>query len=162
MTETTAITIEPWRPDLRPGDDGSHDADIAAIARLITELGYPTDVPTQRARLARRMAIREAISIDLLVARDRGAIVGLASVAALDIDLDEGETVELRALVVLQERRGERIGEQLVLAAEAWAREHGATVLTLRTNVTRTDAHRFYERLGFVQTKTSRTYRITL
>lgn len=159
MTDTTTITIEPWLPGAPRYDD---DADIAAIARLITELGYPTDAATQRTRLARRMAIREAVSLDLLVARDGGEIVGLASVAALDLDLDESDVAELRALVVSHERRGERIGEHLVRAAEAWARDRGARTLMLRTNVTRTDAHRFYERLGYVQTKTSRTYRRAL
>jgi GNAT superfamily N-acetyltransferase len=157
IPDPAAITIEPWLP-------GSHDdeADIAAIARLITELGYPTDAAAQRDRLARRMALREAISLDLLVARDGNAIVGLASVAALDIDLQEGDLAEIRGLVVLGERRGERIGEHLVHAAEAWARARGARTLMVRTNVTRTGAHRFYERLGFVQSKTSRTYRIAL
>ncbi|MGC4105138.1 MAG: GNAT family N-acetyltransferase [Thermomicrobiales bacterium] len=156
-TPALVITIEPWRFGLH--DDG---ADIAAIARLITELGYPTDAATQRARLTRRATIQDVVSLDMLVARDGNEIVGLASVAALDIDLDESDVAELRALVVLQERRGERIGEKLVTAARMWARERGARTLMLRTNVNRTDAHRFYERLGFVQSTTSRTYRIAL
>ncbi|MGO1257775.1 MAG: GNAT family N-acetyltransferase [Brachybacterium sp.] len=35
--------------------------------------------------------------------------------------------------------------------AQNWGREQGATLAQLTTDVARVDAHRFYERLGYVQ-----------
>lgn len=158
-TSIRSIRIAPWSPGTTEDDDG---ADLTAIAHLITELGYPTDAATQRDRLARMMRVRAIMPMDLLVARDGETIVGLAMVASLDLALDVGTTAELRALVVLSTRRGEGIGEQLVLAAQDWARAHGAKSLTLRTSERRIDAHRFYERLGFSQVTTARTYTMPL
>ena len=45
--------------------------------------------------------------------------------------------------------RGQRIGEAMVKHAADFARAQGAAVLQLTSNKRRTDAHRFYERLGF-------------
>jgi ribosomal protein S18 acetylase RimI-like enzyme len=71
-------------------------------------------------------------------------------------------TAEIWGLVVDSRHRGNRIGQRLMDAAEAWARERGVTTMRLYTNVLRTDTHRFYERLGFERVKTSYTYTKTL
>jgi GNAT superfamily N-acetyltransferase len=42
--------------------------------------------------------------------------------------------------------------------AERWTAEKGLSVLRLKTNVIRVDAHRFYENMGFERTKTQYTY----
>lgn len=47
--------------------------------------------------------------------------------------------------------RGGGIGRQMIAWAIEYAREHGCGLVELSTNKTRTDAHRFYERLGFEQ-----------
>ena len=56
---------------------------------------------------------------------------------------------QIEAVRVASSRRGEKIGEALF----AWAMEHcraqGCTIVQLTTDKARTDAHRFYERLGF-------------
>ena len=44
--------------------------------------------------------------------------------------------------------RSQGIGKRLSTAAKDWARERGATHLELDSALTRTDAHRFYEREG--------------
>ncbi len=55
----------------------------------------------------------------------------------------EGVRVEAR-------RRGEGIGEALFHAAIDLAREAGCGLVQLTTDQSRPDAHRFYQRLGFV------------
>lgn len=58
----------------------------------------------------------------------------------------------LENMIVDEARRGRRIGEALVRHAENLARDAGCYKLTLTSNKRRTDAHRFYERLGFART----------
>jgi GNAT superfamily N-acetyltransferase len=44
------------------------------------------------------------------------------------------------------------IGRRLMERIEAWLRDHGATRLTLTSGKQRTEAHRFYRRLGYEET----------
>jgi ribosomal protein S18 acetylase RimI-like enzyme len=53
---------------------------------------------------------------------------------------------------VASSHRGRRIGELLVLDAIGRARAASCSVVQLTTDASRKDAHRFYERLGFVAT----------
>jgi GNAT superfamily N-acetyltransferase len=61
-----------------------------------------------------------------------------------------GLCAELESVHVHPEHRGGGIGAALVGAAVARARELGCYRVQLTSNVARPDAHRFYERLGFV------------
>lgn len=57
-------------------------------------------------------------------------------------------TVE--AVRVRSDQRGSGLGEQLVQWAIDEARARGCGIVQLTTDASRADAHRFYERLGFV------------
>ena len=50
---------------------------------------------------------------------------------------------------VAADLRGRGLGAALMADAEARARAAGCQLIQLTTNATRTDAHRFYARLGF-------------
>ncbi|MDX8035203.1 GNAT family N-acetyltransferase [Lentzea sp. BCCO 10_0856] len=56
-------------------------------------------------------------------------------------------TVE--AVRVRSDQRGNRLGEHLMTWAINEARARGCGLIQLTTDASRTDAHRFYERLGF-------------
>lgn len=58
---------------------------------------------------------------------------------------------EIQELVVMPQARGLGVGSQLLAWAETQAREAGAEMTELSTNVTRVDAHRFYQREGYTQ-----------
>ncbi|GAA1880594.1 GNAT family N-acetyltransferase [Lapillicoccus jejuensis] len=58
--------------------------------------------------------------------------------------------VVVEAVRVAPDRRGGGLGGALLGWAERWALARGATLVQLTTDVRRTDAHRFYERLGYV------------
>jgi GNAT superfamily N-acetyltransferase len=51
------------------------------------------------------------------------------------------------------------VGRVLVAAAEAWAASRGLALMTVRSNVTRSESHPFYERLGYLKIKTQHAYR---
>ena len=56
---------------------------------------------------------------------------------------------QIEGVRVASDLRGRGIGALLVADAEARARAAGCGQMQLTTNRTRTDAHRFYDRLGF-------------
>jgi GNAT superfamily N-acetyltransferase len=60
-------------------------------------------------------------------------------------------TAEVEGVHVAESHRGQRIGEAMMLWAIAEARRLGCKRLQLTSNKARIDAHRFYERLGFVK-----------
>lgn len=55
----------------------------------------------------------------------------------------------VEAVRVRSDLRGHGIGEQLLQLAMDRASEYGCGVIQLTTDLRRTDAHRFYARLGF-------------
>ena len=56
----------------------------------------------------------------------------------------------IEAVRVRSDQRGGGLGGRLIQWAIDTAREHGAAMVQLTTDASRKDAHRFYERLGFV------------
>lgn len=127
--------------------------DVAAIARLAGELGYPATRDEMAPRLATLLATPEEHAV--LVAELEGEVVGWIDVA-IGIALESGRYATINGLIVDERHRGAHIGEKLVHAGEAWARERGMAKIRVRSNVIRERTHRFYECLGFVLTKTQK------
>jgi GNAT superfamily N-acetyltransferase len=55
-------------------------------------------------------------------------------------------------MVVDEPFRGRGIGTELVRAAEQALKERGCYMVEVTSHVRRTEAHRFYERLGYART----------
>jgi GNAT superfamily N-acetyltransferase len=113
------------------------------------QLGYPASAEA----VARRLAQLEASDADsVVVAEADGEVVGLASLhTSLSIECDE-PAAKLSAIIVDERHRRRGIGEALVAAMEAEARERGCCLIFLTTAARRADAHDFYRRLGFEET----------
>jgi len=67
--------------------------------------------------------------------------------------------VEIGGLIVDESVRGQGIGEQLMRAAEAWAKKRGCSSVYLRSNTIRTLAHEFYKRIGYEIIKSQYAFR---
>jgi GNAT superfamily N-acetyltransferase len=122
-------------------------ADIPTLAALAGELGYPSTA----AQIASRL---EAIPDDhrVWVARAEIGVVGwIHAYVARHLVLDP--YVEIGGLVVADGARGRGIGPRLIDQACEWARALGCDRVGVHSNVVREDAHRFYEREGFVLEK---------
>ncbi len=128
------------------------DADAERVAALTTQLGYPV-APDE---LARRMAdVRAHHDHELLVAVDpEDVAIGWIHVGR-HAGLEAADQVVIHGLVVDETHRSGGIGNELVDAAESWARSTGATTIIVRSRVERQRAHRFYERIGYVEVKRS-------
>jgi GNAT superfamily N-acetyltransferase len=124
-------------------------SDSPDLARLVTQLGYPTDA----GEMAERMeALASRPEYALFVAEASGRAIGLVG-AFLGYALEfSGSWGRLMGLVVDEPFRGRGIGARLMERMEGWLREHGASRLTLTSGSQRADAHRFYRRLGYEQT----------
>ena len=126
-------------------------ADAAAIADLVRQLGYASTEDEVRARLE-EMTAEHAVFV---ASSDR--VIGFIHVSV--VPNFEGETFgEIRALSVDEKSRGNRVGEELVRAAEEWVRARGLKKIRVRSNVIRTRARQFYERLGYVVTKAQNVF----
>jgi len=129
-------------------------ADAVRIAELSGVLGYPITTETAAARLEHLLGCSEHL---VLVAEITG-VVGWVH-ASEQCLLELGLRCEIMGLVVAANQRAKGIGRQLVGRAERWAAERGAEQLSVRSNITRSESHPFYERLGYLRTKTQHVYR---
>jgi GNAT superfamily N-acetyltransferase len=123
--------------------------DAEVVAHLVEQLGYPVSPEAVAARIARL----EASEADrVVVAELDGDVVGLAGLhVSPSLEYDE-PAAKLSAIVIDERYRRRGIGEALVTALEAEARERGCGLIFLTTAERRKDAHAFYRRLGFEET----------
>lgn len=133
-------------------------ADVPALRGLVLELGYAGTNEEVSRRLACILADDDQA---VRVAERGGCVVGWIQVQATKL-LESDPRGEIVGLVVTAAERRRGVGAALVRAAEEWARGHGLTLMGVRSNQVRLDAHRFYERLGYAVTKTQLSFRKTL
>jgi ribosomal protein S18 acetylase RimI-like enzyme len=100
-------------------------------------------------------------NIELVVAEgEGGAVVGCLQLCILPgLSSQGGSRGLIEDVRVASHCRSRGIGEQLVRWAVAQARAKGCRLVELLTNHTRTDAQRFYERLGFARSHVGMTIR---
>lgn len=129
-------------------------ADAAQIARLAAELGYPATVSEISLRLS---ALLPSPAQFIAVAERAGSLLGWVA-AERRLLLESGEKIEIVGLVVGANERRSGLGKSLVTAIEQWAATQKISVITVRSNVVRTESHPFYERIGYKRKKTQHAY----
>ena len=132
-----AVTLRPPR-----------EADAEQVASLMTELGYPSTAADVKDRLGH--SLRNLTSCCLVADAER-EVIGIMS-AELVPYFPSGSTIcRVTSLVVSSQHRNRGVGEKLIAAAAAFAREHGCSGIEVTSAERRVDAHRFYERLAFAR-----------
>ena len=124
-------------------------ADLPAVVSLVAEA--PTEVS------AAQEAAFDAIGADprneLWVGEEDGAVVACLQVTYIPgLGRGGAERALIEAVRVREDRRGSGLGAQLVSDAIERARARGCALVQLTSNQRRSDAHRFYTRLGFEPT----------
>lgn len=120
--------------------------DAAAIAVLMTQLGYPCSADDAAARLAYWLGDPAS---RVLVAERHGAVIGCLSLHAVPYLERTGRWARIESLVIDQSARGAGAGAALVRAAENQARRWGCLAMEVTSARTRHDAHAFYQHMGF-------------
>jgi GNAT superfamily N-acetyltransferase len=138
-----AIPVRPARVD-----------DAASVSRLMAQLGYEVSASDAAARLVKILSKPEH---RFLVAEAGGIVVGWIH-ASLSEHIDAETCVLVEGLVVDRARRRLGIGKRLLGEVENWARETGCAMVRLRSTDARTEAHKFYEHLGYTKVKTQFSY----
>ena len=137
----------------------AEEYDIAAIARLAGELGYPS---TSEHVLQRFAAIAAIPHQAAFVAVTGGhAVIGWIHLSEAR-SLESEPRAEIGGLVVDSRFRNAGAGRLLVERGEEWARERGLAMIGVRCNVIRERTHTFYMRLGYIEKKTQKVFRKTL
>ena len=130
--------------------------DSKQIALLAGELGYPSTAGEITNRI--KSVNGDADHAVFVAEDDRSKIVGWIHVMTL-VHLESGRFAEIAGLVVSENHRSLGIGRMLVNQAERWASGKGCASMTVRSNIVRTETHKFYERLGYPLIKRQKVFR---
>lgn len=129
-------------------------ADLPAIVEMLADdvLGAARESTDDMAPYEKAFADIEANPSELLaVATLDGAIVGTLQISWLPGLSHRGALrAQVEAVRVAGSQRGQGVGEAMMRWVIAEARARDCVLVQLSTDKSRTDAHRFYDRLGFV------------
>ena len=132
--------------------------DVAAIAALHSEddLGGHGDTTAPEALddYLRAFAQIEANpAVFLHVVETGGEVVATFQLTLMRVMAGPGALhLDVEAVRTASRMQGQGIGSVMMEHAIGFARERGCKSVKLTSNLKRTDAHRFYERLGFEKT----------
>lgn len=131
------------------------EADAEALVPLASLLGYPAHVDLIGARL--EAVVGDPTHVVLLAVAEEGGVIGFAHLSSTKSLLGPARA-DVHALAVAESARRGGVGKMLMMAGEDWARTVGLTKVRLGSRVQRSDAHAFYESLGYSLTKEHRIY----
>lgn len=133
--------------------------DLDAICTLADQLGYPCSAEDMRDRMTAILSTPDqAIFVVHLPGQPAAGYIHVFK----HTSLESGTVAEIGGLVVDRQYRRLGLGKALLLAAETWFREMNGSLIRLRSNIIREDAHRFYQEMGYSITKTQYTFSKTL
>jgi GNAT superfamily N-acetyltransferase len=121
------------------------DADLRRCFPVIRQLRTHFDQAETFVAQARRQMANEHWR--LAYVEDEGEVVALAGFRLLEC-LHSGKTFYVDDLVTREDRRSKGYGETLMRWLEDRARKAGCQTFSLDSGTQRTDAHRFYFRVG--------------
>lgn len=119
----------------RPGD-------AAAIAALIVALGYEVSAAEVTERLR---------AVEALVA-DRGGVIGVLTTDMMTVLHRPRPVGRISMMVVAEAARGGGVGTAMVAEAERLLAAKGCGLIEVTSNMKRSRAHAFYQKLGYERT----------
>ena len=133
----------------------ARNGDVARIAVLSGELGYPTTEKEMKVRLRRVLSKKDHV---VLIAELGGEVIGWLHLSISDF-LESPSFAEINGLIVAEGHRSAGAGAKLIEAGKKWALQKRCPLMHVRSNVIRERAHAFYQRQGFIHYKTSKIFR---
>lgn len=133
-------------------------ADVEPVNRLTDQLSYSVSIQHTEQMIRRIMDDEDEFA---LVAEADGTVIAWIS-AALTYRLESPPKIEIVGLVVDEQFRNRQIGRMLVQEVVAWCKKKNIRSLRVRSNVKRSDAHRFYTNLQFRESKEQKVFQLEL
>lgn len=130
------------------------NADAKAIADLSLELGYAATTPEIEQRLQLILENKEHC---IFVATINSEVIGWIH-AFLAYRIESALFAEIGGLVVAETHRKKGVGKLLVEQITSWANENNCPKIRVRCNRKKEDAHIFYLKNGFVETKEQKIF----
>ena len=127
-------------------------ADVPAVVALLADdvLGRGRESAELAPYLAAFDAMQAEGGNQLIVGEAGDQVLATYQLTVISgLSLSAARRAQIEAVRVDASLRGQGAGAALMADAEARARAAGATLMQLTSNASRTDAHRFYERLGY-------------
>ena len=127
-------------------------ADVPAVVALLADdvLGRGRESAELAPYLAAFDAMQAEGGNQLIVGEAGDQVLATYQLTVISgLSLSAARRAQIEAVRVDASLRGQGTGAALMADAEARARAAGATLMQLTSNASRTDAHRFYERLGY-------------
>lgn len=129
--------------------------DVPSIVRLLAddELGSLREMyenPIPESYYSAYEAIAKDRNHELIVAELDGEVIGTLHLMFLpSLSFQGGLRAQVESLRVDNLHQNQGVGSQMMKWAIQQAKDRNAHIVQLTTHESRTDAHRFYERLGF-------------
>jgi GNAT superfamily N-acetyltransferase len=129
--------------------------DAEPVAMMCHALGYPTSPEQAVQRLQKLQTNHQDVvyvalqNSETVVGWVHGHICNLVITSPL---------VLIHGLIVDSNYRGQGIGRRLMQKVEQWAYENKCDTVLVRSNVIRTEAHLFYQKIGYETVKQSQVF----
>lgn len=133
--------------------------DAERVALLCEQLGYAVSLASVQERL--KFLAKDPDHAVFVADLPHQSVVGWIQVCIATV-LVVGQQAEIYGLIVQEEYRGYGIGQILIQHAECWVQEQGYSMVVVRSNQLREQAHRFYEKVGYAPFKHQAVFRKVL
>lgn len=127
-------------------------ADVPAVTALLADdvLGATREAADPAPYLAAFDAMQAEGGNHLIVGEADGRVVACYQITFISgLSLTATRRAQIEGVRVARDLRGQGAGAALIADAEARARAAGCGLMQFTTNAARTDAHRFYDRMGY-------------
>ena len=128
--------------------------DAGELCKICSEeMGYECAPALMKSKIEKLDSKREAV----FVAEEESQLLGFIHVERYEVLYFES-MANILGLAVKKNFQKQGLGKALLLAAENWAQENGIHLMRLNSGINRTDAHGFYEHLGYVSEKEQKRF----
>ena len=138
-------------PDSRDVDlciRAAEASDAAALADLMTQLGYPTRASEMEMRMETILTNKNYATF---VAVNKGKVCGMIGTFTCYSYEHNSPSGRILALVVSEKMRGRGVGSALVAAAEKDLAQRNIRRVAVNTRFERKEAHEFYDKIGYTR-----------
>lgn len=127
---------------------------VAALMKLNAQLGYERSINEISAQLEKIISLEDHLFLAAVLNDEVAGWVHFHLV----YPITSLTYAEVAGLVVDQSCRMQGVGQTLMQAGEDWTSSQGINVVRVRSRVQRTNAHKFYEHIGYECIKEQKTF----